>query len=98
MTDKTPLSLEDIGLFLQANPEWLYMEGGITRDFLFKDFKEAFSFLQKVAEHAEEIQHHPEIWNIYNKVSLRLTTHDADDQITALDIELAQKISKLISE
>ena len=65
------------------------------RQFVFKSFIEAFSFLTAVALHAEKLNHHPEINNVYNKVTIRLYTHDAGNQITDLDIELAIKISKL---
>lgn len=62
--------------------------------FSFKDFKEAFSFLKKVAHLAEELDHHPEIWNVYNKVSLTLSTHDtlpAGGGLTQFDLEFIKK-------
>jgi 4a-hydroxytetrahydrobiopterin dehydratase len=62
--------------------------------FLFKDFAEAFSFMTRVAFHAEKANHHPEWTNTYNKVHIKLRTHDLDG-ITARDIELAKIIEAL---
>ena len=66
----------------------------IKRNFKFKDFKIAFSFLTSIALKAEEINHHPEIENVYNKVSITLTTHDLSG-ISDKDEELGQFIDKI---
>lgn len=63
--------------------------------FEFKDFSEAFAFLSRVALLAEKHNHHPEIQNTYNKVSLSLTSHDAGNKVTDRDINLAKAIDKL---
>jgi 4a-hydroxytetrahydrobiopterin dehydratase len=68
--------------------------GAISRDFRFKDFSEAFAFMTRVALLAEAAGHHPEWSNVYNKVSIRLTTHDAGG-LTAKDTALASAIDKL---
>ena len=60
--------------------------------FVFKTFKQAWDFMNKIAVVAEEIGHHPEWFNVYNKVDIVLTTHDCDG-LSALDIVLAQKIN-----
>ncbi len=59
--------------------DWTLEEGGlaITRRFVFRDFNAAFGFMTQVALHAERHDHHPEWSNVYNRVSIRLTTHDA---------------------
>ena len=62
----------------------------LTTELEFADFNEAFGFLTRLALYAERADHHPEIWNVYNKVRLRLSTHDAGG-ITALDFALAAK-------
>ncbi len=67
----------------------------LKRDFEFDTFIQAFSFLTKVALVAEKANHHPEIHNLYNKVSLSLSTHDAGDTITQKDRDLAVIIDKL---
>jgi len=66
----------------------------LTQDFKFKDFSEAFAFMTRVALLAQSANHHPEWSNVYNKVSIRLTTHDAGG-VTARDVALAEAIDKL---
>lgn len=74
---------------------WTEKNDALERSFEFKDFKEAFGFLSQVALLAEKQNHHPEIFNVYNKVTLRLSTHDADNSITEKDKKLANAIDKL---
>lgn len=88
----TKSTAQDISDFLTRDPEWRLQNEKIFREFLFKDFAEAFAFMQRVAVIAEEMDHHPEWSNVYNKVNIALTTHDAGG-ITKLDFELADKIS-----
>jgi len=66
----------------------------LTRDFKFKDFSEAFAFMTRVALLAQAANHHPEWSNVYNKVTICLTTHDAGG-MTARDVALAEAIDKL---
>ena len=66
----------------------------LVRDFKFKDFSEAFAFMTRVALLAQSANHHPEWFNVYNKVSIRLTTHDAGG-LSARDVALAEAIDKL---
>lgn len=75
---------------------WTYDEtaDAISHDFKFKDFSEAFAFMTRVALLAQSADHHPEWSNVYNKVSITLSTHDAGG-LTAKDVELAQGIDKL---
>lgn len=84
-----------VQLALKELPAWQNEEGGraITRTYLFKGFKAAFAFMTRVAAHADAMNHHPEWRNVYNRVEVRLTTHDAGG-LTALDIELAKKMDK----
>ena len=74
---------------------WLAKDNKLTKTFEFKDFIEAFSFLSKVALLAEKQNHHPEIYNVYNKVVLSLQTHDAANTITQKDYDLADAIDAL---
>jgi 4a-hydroxytetrahydrobiopterin dehydratase len=60
----------------------------IVKTFRFKDFNAAFGFMTRIALAAEKLDHHPEWFNVYNRVDVLLTTHDADG-VTALDVELA---------
>jgi 4a-hydroxytetrahydrobiopterin dehydratase len=76
---------------------WKEENNQLVREFEFSDFVAAFTFLNKVAELAEIHAHHPEIWNVYNKVRLSLTTHDAGNTITDKDHKLAKAIDALIT-
>lgn len=69
----------------------------ITRSFTFKDFAAAWLFMNKVAAIAEAMNHHPEWSNVYNRVTITLTTHDADG-VTAKDIQLAKQIDAIIKQ
>lgn len=60
----------------------------IEKTFVFKDFNEAFGFMTRVALKADKIDHHPEWFNVYNRVEVLLATHDADG-VTDLDLEMA---------
>ena len=76
---------------LQQLPDWTAAPGGrdaIVRTFRFADFNAAFGFMTRVALAAEKLDHHPEWFNVYNRVEVLLATHDADG-VTALDVRLA---------
>ena len=72
---------------------WKIKEGFLRREFVFKDFVEAFSFMTSVALVAEKSAHHPNWKNAYNKVTIDLNTHDADG-LTNKDFDLAKAIDK----
>ena len=74
---------------------WKEQDHKLVKHFEFKDFSEAFAFLSRVALLAEKHNHHPEIQNTYNKVSLSLTSHDAGNKVTDRDINLAKAIDNL---
>lgn len=82
---------------LAALPEWSHEpeRDAITRRFTFKDFSEAFAFMTRVALIAEKTDHHPEWSNVWNRVDVLLTTHDADG-LSIRDIQMAQAIDALI--
>ena len=77
-------------------PEWKLVEGrdAITRAFRFKDFSEAWGFMARVALLAETQNHHPEWFNVWNRVEITLSTHDASG-LSARDVRLAQAIDKI---
>lgn len=82
---------------LSSVPQWRYApeRGGlIHRELVFADFTQAFAFMTQVAFHAEKADHHPEWFNVYNKVSITLTTHDADG-LSQRDIALAHVIDTI---
>jgi 4a-hydroxytetrahydrobiopterin dehydratase len=72
-------------------PGWSAQEGrdAITRSYRFADFSEAFGFMARVALKAEQMDHHPEWFNVYNRVDVVLATHDANG-VTTLDVDLAR--------
>ena len=76
--------------FLEANPGWKPLEGrdAVARTFQFADFNEAFGFMTRVALAAEKADHHPEWFNVYNRVEITLSTHDADG-LSERDVKLA---------
>jgi len=78
-------------------PDWRLSDdgSGITRRFRFEDFVSAFGFMSKIALLAERADHHPEWSNVYNRVDIRLTTHDADG-LSVRDIALAKEIDALL--
>jgi 4a-hydroxytetrahydrobiopterin dehydratase len=75
--------------------EWKVFNDKLNRVFEFKDFVDAFAFITKVAIVAEKMDHHPELFNVYNRVVIDLATHDIGG-IGVLDIDLAKKIDSLI--
>ena len=80
----------------QTVPHWILLgnRDAITRTFKFQNFLEAFAFMGKVAIFAEELNHHPEWFNVWNKVEITLSTHYSGG-LTQLDINLATKIDQI---
>jgi 4a-hydroxytetrahydrobiopterin dehydratase len=75
---------------------WEETDNKLYKSFTFKDFSEAFSCMTRVALAAERMNHHPTWTNTYNKVDIRLNTHDAGDIVTEKDKILAKEIDKLV--
>lgn len=76
---------------------WEERDNQLVRTFVFRDFSEAFAFMTRVAMLAEKMDHHPYWENVYNKVTIYLTTHDAGNTITEKDRQLAQAIDALLN-
>ncbi|MDE0886485.1 MAG: 4a-hydroxytetrahydrobiopterin dehydratase [Myxococcota bacterium] len=97
MTRERPKALkaEAIALRLADCPGWALAEGKLRRDLKFPDFSAAFGFMARVAMIAETLDHHPEWSNVYNRVSIELTTHDAGG-VSALDFEFAARLNRLL--
>ncbi len=77
---------------------WTETNNSLKRQFVFSSFIEAFAFMTKVALLAEKMNHHPFWTNVYNKVEITLSTHDAGDIVTEKDRKLAAEIDKLLGE
>jgi len=91
----TPLSISELTDELSALKGWMLQDDTIKKTFVFNDFKQAFSFMVKVAFEAEALAHHPDWSNVYKTVHITLSTHDAGNKVTMKDIELAKRIDEL---
>ena len=87
------LSSEEIAGHLSSLPGWQVYDQAIGRDFTFADFNAAFSFLSRIALLSEKMNHHADWSGVYNKVNIRLSTHDAGG-VTEKDIKMARAISE----
>lgn len=75
---------------------WTEKENSLQKSFQFKNFSEAFAFMTRVAMLAEQMNHHPDWSNVYNRVHIKLSTHDAGNTVTDKDRKLAEKIDAII--
>ena len=94
--DSEKLSPASINKKLLALDHWCLSDNRLERQFVFKDFIAAFGFMSQVALLAETMNHHPEWSNVYNRVEIFLTTHDAGG-ITERDFTLADRIDQLLT-
>ena len=94
MSALTPLSKAELSSALSQLNGWSVKDGKLHRQLQFASFVEAFGFMSSVALVAEAAGHHPEWFNVYNRVTIDLTTHDAGG-ITTKDIELARRVNAL---
>jgi len=76
---------------------WEEKNNSLYKKFEFKDFSEAFAFMTRVAIEAEKMNHHPLWTNVWNRVEIWLSTHDAGNIVTDKDRKLSQKIDKIVS-
>ncbi len=94
MSRPARLSDAEISTRLAALPGWSLAGGKLRREFVFRDFSEAFGFMARAALVAEKLDHHPDWSNAWNRVTVELSTHDAGG-ITALDFELAGAMNRI---
>lgn len=71
------------------------MQNALEKTYRFTGFCEAFAFMVRVAFEAESLGHHPDWTNVYDRVTIRLSTHDAGNRVTSLDVDLARRIEGL---
>lgn len=93
----TPASVPKTLCYKTQSMSWNETDDKLTCDFKFKDFRQAFTFMTEVAFEAEDLNHHPEWHNVYNRVSISLTTHDAGNTVTAKDRKLAKEIDRIFA-
>lgn len=91
------LTKEEISTAINNLSGWRYEDNALVKNFVFKDFKETLSYMMGIGIIAEDMNHHPEWFNVYNKLDIRLTTHDADG-VTQKDIDLATKIEEILKQ
>ena len=94
MAAPTKLTDTDVAARLTVLPGWTLAAGKLHKAFAFRDFAEAWGFMSAVALVAETMGHHPEWSNVWNRVTVDLTTHDAGG-ISALDFDLAARMNTL---
>ena len=90
-----PLSERQVRDALVELPGWTHAGDTIAKTYTFSQFREAVSFVVRIAFSAEAANHHPELWNVYNRVRVTLSTHDAGGRVTAKDIALAREIEQV---
>jgi 4a-hydroxytetrahydrobiopterin dehydratase len=90
-----PLTSKQVSAAQEKLTGWACQPAALTKTFKFDSFREALSFMVRVGFEAEDMNHHPEWTNVYNKVSIRLNTHDAGGKVTAKDVELAKRIEQI---
>jgi 4a-hydroxytetrahydrobiopterin dehydratase len=90
-----PLSASQIAALAAELPAWSLVNGKLHRELRFADFSQAFGFMARVALAAEQLGHHPEWSNVWNRVVIDLTTHDTGG-LSDLDVALARRIDELL--
>ena len=88
--------LAEINQALAEDKQWQVVDGKLVKQFVFKNFIQAFGWMTQVAIHAEKLIHHPEWSNVWNKVDVALVTHDAGG-ISELDFKMIKRMEKLIA-
>ena len=96
MPERKKLSDKEIRGELGEIKGWSLVDGKLHREIQFANFVEAFGFMSRVALVAESMNHHPEWFNVYNRVTVDLSTHDAGG-VTQMDLTLAARINKMLS-
>jgi 4a-hydroxytetrahydrobiopterin dehydratase len=94
MTSRDPLTGEALTRATADLAGWTVQDGKLHKEFTFPDFVQAFGFMASAALCAERRNHHPEWFNVYNRVRVDLSTHDAD-AITMFDVELAGDLDRI---
>ena len=94
MARPAKLSPEEVTSALGSLPGWSVVDGKLHREYKFPDFAQAFGFMATVATAAEKLDHHPDWLNVYNRVTVNLSTHDVGG-ITELDLKLAMTMETI---
>lgn len=91
------LSPEKIAEQLAGLPDWRFVNDRLVAEYVMRDFDAAMRVVNAVADVAREMDHHPLMTNVYNRVMFSLSTHEVGDKVTELDVELAKRISEMVA-
>ena len=89
--EQIEIALQELNAALEDGQQWQIIDDKLCKEFKFKSFIRAFGWMSQIAIWAEKLNHHPEWFNVYNRVRIELTTHDVDG-ISDLDFKLASKM------
>lgn len=92
MSDRDPLSPAAVRDALHGLSGWRYEDDQLKKTFELSNFRAAMSFMVRLSYEAEALDHHPELRNVYNRVEVALSTHDAGNKVTQMDLRLARAI------
>ena len=93
-----PLQQDEIDQELKSLDGWNHEDNKLKKEYEFADFRQAMTFITRIAFEAEDQVHHPEIFNVYNTVNIALTSHDAGDKVTEKDVKLAKSIETIYAK
>ena len=94
----TALTNIQINESLAKLPGWTFAEDKLSREYRFANFTEAMGFINEMAFACEKANHHPELFNVYSRVEIGLTTHDAGNKVTQKDVDLAAELEKIANK
>ena len=92
------LTNDQINEALARLPGWTFADDKLSREYLFSNFTEAMGYITEMAFACEKANHHPELFNVYSKVKIELTTHDAGNKVTPKDVDLAAELEKIANK
>ena len=94
----TALTNIQINESLAKLPGWTFSKDKLSREYRFANFTEAMGFITEMAFACEKANHHPELFNVYSRVEIGLTTHDAGNKVTQKDVDLAAELEKIANK
>ena len=92
------LSQEQLKEALNRLDNWKVEDDKLKKTFEFENFRESVAFIMRLSFEAEDMMHHPELFNVYNTVDIALTTHDVGGKVTEKDINLAEKLDSIYKQ
>jgi 4a-hydroxytetrahydrobiopterin dehydratase len=93
---RAALSTEELRQALLSLHGWRHEDESLVRVFTHRSFRDAIAFIVRLSYEAEALAHHPELSNVYDRVEIRLRTHDAGNRVTSLDVALAKAIDAIV--